>query len=51
MEKLVQDYVYYLFSRKQINLGTYFDKMEDIKKANGEIEDLEDVRFEYFDRN
>ena len=44
----MQDYVYYLFSRKQINFQTYFDKMEDIKKANGEIEDLEDVRFEYF---
>ena len=51
MEKLVQDYVYYLFSSKQINLEMYFAKMEDIRKANGEIEDLEDVRFEYFDQD
>ena len=50
MEKLVQDYAYYLFLKNKKSFDIYFDRMEYIKKANGELEDIEDVIFKFLEQ-
>ena len=45
MEKLAKDYVYYLYSKEVISFDTYFDKMNGIRKANGDDDEIDDVSY------